>query len=201
MIRLWIDSGAAYPGTYAALGSGMSTVAYPHEVFRRRCAECHTAAKPSYRNVKKDAFYYQFGNREPPQPLLDSIQDIILIRHLAYFQFGESRLYQAFCNLSHPDRSLFLLAPLAKSAGGLELCRQPVFSDTDDADYQSILTAIQTAATELSIKKRFGMPGFVPNQHYIHQMQLFGILPNPLPNAAIPDVYQTDQAYWRSCWQ
>jgi hypothetical protein len=198
-IRLWIESGATYPGTYAALGSGMHPVDLPHEVFRRRCAECHTATEPSYRNVKADAFYYQFGQRRPPQPLLTSIQDIILIRHLAYFQLGESRLYQAYCNLSRPEQSLFLLAPLAKGAGGLGTCGAEVFADVHDADYQAILAAIQSAADRLNESKRFGMKGFVPNRFYIDEMQNYGLLPRPLPPDAEIDVYALEQAYWQSC--
>jgi hypothetical protein len=198
-IRLWIESGATYPGTYAALGSGMHPVDLPHEVFRRRCAECHTATEPSYRNVKADAFYYQFGQRRPPQPLLTSIQDIILIRHLAYFQLGESRLYQAYCNLSRPEQSLFLLAPLAKGAGGLGTCGAEVFADVHDADYQAILAAIQSAADRLNESKRFGMKGFVPNRFYIDEMQNYGLLPRPLPPDAEIDVYELEQAYWQSC--
>ena len=197
-VRLWIESGATYAGTYAALGSGMYPVDLPHDVFRRRCAECHTATKPSYRNVKKDAFYYQFGRRLPPQPLLTSIQDIILIRHLAYFQPGESRLFQAYCNLSRPAQSLFLQAPLRKTAGGLGLCGPAVFTEPADADYQAILAAINRAAGQLAESKRFGLPGFVPNRFYIEEMQNFGILPRPLPPGYTIDVYATDQAYWRS---
>jgi hypothetical protein len=199
VVRLWIESGATYPGTYAALGSGMYTVEFPHDAVRRRCAGCHTAQKPSYRNVKSGAFYYQFGRRDPPQPLLTSIQDIILIRHLAYFQLGESRLYQAYCNLSHPEKSLFLRAPLSKQSGGLEVCGRAVFADTNDADYQSILTAITAAAKQLAEKKRFVMQGFVPNKFYLQEMQNFGILPDPLPADQSIDVYATDQAYWKSC--
>ena len=177
----------------------MYTVELPHEVVRRRCAGCHTAKKPSYRNVKKDAFYYQFGRREPPQPLFTSIQDIILIRHLAYFQPGESRLYQAYCNLSRPEKSLFLRAPLKKKAGGLELCSETVFADTNDADYKAILAAIDAAAGQLAEKKRFRMEGFVPNKFYIGEMQNFGILPRPLPPGYRIDPYATDEAYWKSC--
>ncbi len=200
LVRLWIETGATYPGTYAALGSGMHTVKLPEKVVRRRCAECHTAKKPSYRNVKKGAFYYQFGRREPPQPLFDSIQDIILIRHLAYFQLGESRLYQAHCNLSRPAKSLFLRAPLAKAAGGLELCARAVFANTQDRDYQAIRAAIDAAARQLAEKKRFAMKGFIPNKFYIQEMQNFGILPRPLPPDHKLDVYATDRAYWRSFW-
>jgi hypothetical protein len=199
MLRLWIESGATYPGTYGALGSGMVAVDLPREVMRRRCAGCHTATKLSYRNVKKGAFYFQFGRREPPQPLFDSIQDIILIRHLAYFQPGESRLYQAHCNLSRPEKSLFLRAPLAEQAGGLELCSEPIFAETDDPDYQAIRAPIEAAARQLAQQKRFSMEGFVPNRFYIREMQNFGILPRPLPPDHEIDVYATDRAYWRSC--
>ncbi len=200
LVRLWIESGATYPGTYAALGSGMYAVRFPEPVVRRRCAECHTARKRSYRNVRKGAYYYQFGRRGPPQPLLTSIQDIILIRHLAYYQLGESRLYQAYCNLSRPAKSLFLRAPLAKSAGGLGLCARTVFADTEDKDYQAILKAIEIAADELAKGKRFGMEGFTPNRFYIQEMQNYGILPRPLPPKHALDVYAADQAYWRSLW-
>ena len=199
MIRLWIETGATYPGTYAALGSGIYTVEFPHDVIRRRCAECHTAKKPSYRNVKKDAFYYQFGRREPPQPLLTSMHDIILIRHLAYFEPGESRLYQAYCNLSRPEKSLFLRAPLAKASGGLELCGRAVFRDADDADYQAIRVTIDAAAEQLAEKKRFSMKGFIPNRFYVQEMQNFGILSRRLPPDYRIDCYATDQAYWKSC--
>ena len=57
MLRLWIDSAAAYPGTYAALGTGMiggyeqnkpvaadfdwPTTQAAAKVIDRRCAECH----------------------------------------------------------------------------------------------------------------------------------------------------------------
>jgi len=198
MIRLWIDSGATYSGTYACLGTGMFPVDFPDEIIIQRCARCHKATKESYRNVKKDAFYFQFGKQEPPQPLLERIDDIILIRHLAYFQLGEAPLYQAMCNLDRPAHSVFLRAPLAKAAGGLELCGQPVFKDREDEDYQAILARIEDASRQLHLYKRFDMPGFRPNRYYIRQMQLFGVIPKDLAADGPIDSYATDQAYWRT---
>ena len=64
MLSLWIDSGATYPGTYGALGSGMVTTRFPAKRMRQRCAGCHKAKETSYRNVKPNAFYYQFGRRK-----------------------------------------------------------------------------------------------------------------------------------------
>ncbi|MCU0870987.1 MAG: hypothetical protein MUE50_01450 [Pirellulaceae bacterium] len=197
-IRTWIDSGATYSGTYACLGSGMFPVDFPDEIVVNRCGGCHQATKASYRNVKKDAFYFQFGTQEPPQPLLERIDDIILIRHLAYFQLGEAPLYQALCNLDRPAHSVFLRAPLAKSAGGLERCGPPVFKDTDDQDYREILARIEDASRQLQQQKRFDMPGFRPNRYYLREMQAFGILPNDLAADVPIDPYATDQAYWRT---
>lgn len=196
LVRLWIDSGATYPGTYAALGSGMSPVKFPETTIRRRCAGCHEATEPPYRNVKQGAFFFKFGSREPPQPLLSSIDDIILIRHLAYFRLGEAPLYQALCNLDRPEKSLLLQAPLAHAAGGLELCGEGVFQSTEDADYLEIRAAIEEAARRLARKKRFDMPGFRPNRFYLREMQRFGVLPEDLADDAPVDPYATDQAYW-----
>jgi hypothetical protein len=198
IIRTWIDSGATYSGTYACLGSGMFPVDFPDEIVIRRCAGCHKATKESYRNVKKDAFYFQFGKQEPPQPLLERIDDVILIRHLAYFQLGEAPLYQAMCNLDRPGHSIFLRAPLSKSAGGLQLCGQAVFSDTKDQDYRAILDCIERASRRLQTERRFDMPGFRPNRYYLRQMQLFGILPEKMASDAPIDPYATDRAYWRT---
>lgn len=197
-IRTWIDSGATYSGTYACLGSGMFPVDFPDQIVSDRCAGCHQATKASYRNVKQDAFYFQFGQQEPPQPLLKRIDDIILIRHLAYFQLGEAPLYQALCNLDHPERSLLLRAPLARSAGGLQRCGEPVFKTREDEDYREIRARIEAAAQQLQQHKRFDLPGFRPNRYYIRQMQLFGILPPDLPDDAPVDPYATDRAYWQT---
>ena len=196
VVRLWIESGAVYPGTYAALGSGMYPVRFPEATMMARCAECHKAAKASYRNVKANAFYFQFGSRRPPQPLLQDINDIILIRHLAYFQLEEAPLYQAMCNLDRPEKSIVLTAPLSRDAGGLELCGRPVFENTSDPAYREIHAAIEAAAKQLAEQKRFDMPGFRPNRFYIREMQNFGILPADLPKDASINLYATDQAYW-----
>jgi hypothetical protein len=49
--------------------------------------------------------------------------------------------------------------------------------------------------------KRFGMPGFQPNQHYVRELKRYGVLPPDLDPAKDPiDMYQADRAYWRSFW-
>jgi len=162
MVRLWIDSSATYPGTYASLGCGMYPVNYPGKVLANRCASCHADK----------------NNRGPK------------IAGLAL---------ESSSNLTHPDKSLLLLAPLAKEAGGLGLCGN-VFRDTTDPDYGKLLAAIEASAKRLRTDKRFDMEGFRPNRHYIREMQRFGILPEDLKPTDPIDIYKTDEAYWRSFW-
>ena len=195
MIRYWIESGASYPGTYAAVGTGsvgwyienspfrvdadwpcMKTSA---EVVGRRCAPCHG------------------GERMVPTSPSHDVRGHT--RHLVY-------------NLTRPEKSLMLLAPLAKAAGGYGTCQvaaqakkkdgpvPQVFADANDADYQKLLASVNEAKKWLDEKKRFDMPGFRPGDPYIREMKRYGILPQTLgPNEPV-DPYATDRAYWRSLW-
>jgi len=189
MIRLWIETGAAYPGTYAACGSGMIdvpthmwgtitesgvyrprgqvSVPAPREVLDRRCRGCH-------------------GRTAPLHPQL---------------------LY----NLTRPAKSMVLLAPLAKKAGGYGLCKRKsktkepkgpaLFASTADPDYQAILAFLRKASGALRRTRRFDMSGFRPAGEYIREMKNYGILPAAFDPATGPiDVYKLDQAYWRSLW-
>ncbi|MDR3109935.1 MAG: hypothetical protein LBU65_09670 [Planctomycetaceae bacterium] len=200
IVRLWLEMGAPYPGTYAALGSGMiggyaennldrrdlgwNEVKAAQEVLQTRCASCHVKQK---NNVLPQSPTDEIGG--PPWDALRQ-NDIRrrYSRHLLY-------------NLTNPDKSRQLLAPLAKSAGGYELCGKAVFESKDDVGYKTLLTAIERTKTELDTIKRFDMPGFVPRQQYIREMKRYGILP-PEYDAAKPiDTYSLEQKYWESLWQ
>ncbi len=198
-VRLWIDSSAPYAGTYAALGSGMCPVEFPVETIVRRCGECH-AHKPPKRRIGKHP-YFRFGEPGPAVPLVHTFLDLQQIRaRIGYYKMGNTRPPQSLCNLSRPTKSILLRAPLSKQAGGLGLCKGEVFGSTDDADYRTMLGAIQTARDKLAHEKRFDMPGFRPNDYYLYQMQRYGILPKDLKPSDPVDPYETDRAYWRSFW-
>ena len=168
-VRLWIETGATYPGTYAALGSGMVGERLDKAVLTRRCAPCHKGAK---------------------------------------LRTDENLL----CNLTRPDKSMLLLAPLARRAGGWGWCKPrskakphakaspPVFADTADPDYRTLLANVEHMKRALDRMKRFDMPGFRPNVHYLREMRRYGILPKRLSPAGGVDAYAMDRAYWRSLW-
>jgi len=188
-VRLWIDTGATYAGTYAAYNSADTAVAGAlvnsrdvaigkplGPIIQRRCLTCHgSAANLGQRLIK--------GRVNLPKHCWN--------------------LY----NLSHPEKSMILMASLAKEAGGHEWCKTQdgrpagVFRNAQDPDYQAILTAVQAAKARQEKLGRFDMPGFRPNEHYVRWMKRFGILPESFDLDKDPiNPYETDSAYWRSLW-
>jgi hypothetical protein len=107
----------------------------------------------------------------------------------------------AVFNLTRPEKSSILLAPLAKRAGGWGKCAakagNDVITSTDDPSYRAILAMTRQAAAQLDRVKRFDMPGFLPNDAYIREMKRFGVLPE---KHGVIDVYEIDRAYWKSLW-
>ncbi|HOD82507.1 MAG: translocation protein TolB [Planctomycetes bacterium ADurb.Bin126] len=212
-VRLWIDSGAAYPGTYAALGCGMiggnehnkpdlSSRDWPAvktgaEAAYRRCAPCHDHKGPrgmAYHFV--DHYYASWKQQSQAVRHAPS-------RHIMF-------------NLTRPDKSLMVLAPLARSAGGYGLCQAApgtppqaaksvvpgggVFANTNDADYRKILAMIQAGKDHLDKIKRFDMPGFRPRDAWVREMKKYRILPKDLPADAPIDYYAAERKYWQSLW-
>jgi hypothetical protein len=110
-------------------------------------------------------------------------------------------------NLSRPEKSLMLLAPLAESAGGLALCRDKegkpaaVFADLSDPDYRKLLAMVAAGKENLDRIKRFDMPGFLPKPEYLREMKRYGILPPDQPLDAPVDPYALDRAYWESLYR
>jgi hypothetical protein len=170
-IRLWIETSATYPGTYASLGCGTYPVELPKGAMAQRCGQCH-----------QDEVKDRRGN---------GITTMVI-------NGAWGRQLEPYANLSRPEKSCILRAPLAKEAGGLALCKETTFKDTRDPLYQEMLAAIRDAHDRLMAGKRFDMPGFRPNEHYIREMQRFGFLPKDLgPNDPV-NIYATDRAYWDS---
>jgi len=163
MVILWIETAGAYPGTYAALGSGMVRVSgnIPKEV-AARCAKCHKGGR-----------------------------------------FSSDYAF----NLSDPEKSLVLTMPLngmirkvKKKGKTVDECVK-VFKDTRDPGYQAILATVRREKEKLDRIKRFDMPGFRPNVHYLREMKVYGVLPANFDIEKDPaDPYELDRKYWESHW-
>jgi len=73
---------------------------------------------------------------------------------------GNYRLQRKeWLRISHPELNNFMLAPLAKTAGGAQACKKAVFQSKDDPDYQAILKTFEPLHKMLKQKPRMDMPG------------------------------------------
>ena len=192
-VRLWIETSAAFSGTYAVNRHAETAVAGYIREYRPKLAALKKPAGPIIGNrclsCHGDSTIAPFRNHRE--------------KGCVYL----TRDFQMLFNLSHPEKSTILLAPLAKKAGGYEWCKGKdgksiaVFRDTKDPDYQTLLQAIQTAKLQQEKLGRIDGPGFRPNEHYVYWMKRFGLLPESFDLAKDPiNVYETDEAYWRSLW-
>ncbi len=69
---------------------------------------------------------------------------------------------QFWTRITHPEMNNFLLAPLAKSAGGSGACGRPIFQSINDPDYQSILKTFEAVTEALRERPRMDMAGGKP---------------------------------------
>ena len=173
-IYTWIDGNVPYYGTYEyntnenirgmrdrwvgpAVTNGASNwlerdVA---PVFRDRCYDCHA------REIEVARFG---GLRKVDVVTSDVWTDRAFMSH----NFPGSQPLTALIgpeyriNLTHPKWSQLLIAPLAKEAGGLGLCRSKkgkpyIFRDTSDKDYQRMLRGIEKGNKQLDKSPRIDM--------------------------------------------
>jgi hypothetical protein len=192
-IRLWIESGAPYPGTYAALGTGMVPVKIDLEVGVRRCSSCH---RPKDLKRPLTAF-------KTPEDLLVNLTDParspILLAPLA-MKAGGWGLCKGELRVplrTGPRDPYALGEPDAAAPATVST----IFQSADDPDYRKLLAGIEKSKKELDRITRFDKPDFRPNRHYVREMKRYGILPADADaEKQHIDVYATDQAYWRSFW-
>lgn len=67
-----------------------------------------------------------------------------------------------YLRVEQPEKNAFMLAPLAKEAGGTEACGRPVFESTADPDYQALLAVFQPIQELLARRPRLDMHGEPP---------------------------------------
>ncbi|MDP6523480.1 MAG: hypothetical protein QGH15_04590 [Kiritimatiellia bacterium] len=168
ILRLWIETSATFISTYAALDTTDYRVRLPRKTLANKCGACHRGLLPGTEDIG-----------------VNVQESIPVTLGLAI-------------NLSQPEKSLLLTAPLAKQAGGKGLCKNVLWSSKSDPLYQNLLMAIREASELQKTRKRWYMPGFRPSIHYIREMQRYGILPADLKPETPIDVPATDREYWDS---
>ncbi len=157
-LATWVDLNAPYYGTYAITryranyGRCVVTDARPlWQALGDQCFKCHN--QPSAPPGVPEGGFARFGKHKGRR-----------------FDWSAPGAYDTsnavLINLSHPEESRLLRAPLAKEAGGLGLHPDPPFKSTSDPAYLAALAVIRSWADELRRRPREDMPGSVPCPEY-----------------------------------
>lgn len=151
-VFLWIDSNVPFYGHCRQRSPTLladQARSDLSDVHKRRCAGCHGNDNPDTKSgLNEHHTTVHVGSYRPGQ--WGIARSGMRVRHL---------------NLSNPGHSAALRAPLTKRAGGWGLCQgddnKPVFSNTNDPDYQKMLSALkrvqhrdEPGVKELLVKKQ-----------------------------------------------
>ena len=199
-VWLWIESAAPYAGSYAGLrneaemglsGASLGALAQNGDVIGRRCLQCH--GKGDLPTVPYGAPAWP-DTRGITRPVARHERLVIENDPLARYSL------HATVNLSRPEKSTLLLAPLAEEAGGWGTCGE-VFVSADDRDYQVLLHALRAAKEARDAIPRYATPDWRPNGQYIREMKRYGVLSAAHDPTTTPiDPFEMDETYWRSLW-
>jgi hypothetical protein len=196
---LWIESGAPYAGTYAALrneatqrrahAAGATTLGGAMETLARRCLGCHPWG--SDRAIPHDEGKRRQERINSGHPTAE--HERIVLAGDPLTRFGAPVLI----NLSRPHLSPLVLGPLSREAGGFGSCGE-VFRDRIDPDCRRLVEAIEAAKTKIDAEPRFSTPGFRPNAQYLRELKRYGVLPASFdPARDAIDAFRADQDYWK----
>ncbi len=101
----------------------------------------------------------QLGSRRMlPENLDATLSEVASRRCVQCHQAGIPRKF--YTRAMNPQNNNFLLAPLAKDAGGTQQCGKAIFPSADDPDYQKILRTFDPIHALLKERPRADMPEF-----------------------------------------
>jgi mono/diheme cytochrome c family protein len=196
-ILRWADAGTTFAGTYAALDSA-SARKNQIRLRAKRDEAYNRACKPAVEALARrcDACHQPKGKPRP-----------------GGWVTGEIRQVGHRFNVTRPEKSLLLLAPLSKKAGGLQICKRtddspqgaghpPIFADKSDPDYRALESFVGLVAKQYD-RKRWFDPGHVPTDWYLREMKRFDVLPadyDPTSPEAW-DGYEIDRRYFNMLYR
>jgi cytochrome c2 len=188
MLRLkrWADAGTTFAGTYAALNS----------VIRSKRIQVRGKELNKVFSERCDSCHQISGGRGAHRR----------------WPAGEIQYVGHVYNVTRPEKSLLLQAPLAKEAGGLGLCRRrddsaegapqgPIFADTDDPGYQALHGFVKGVVGQFG-QPRWFQEGHMPARWYIREMKRFGALPEDYdPMNPTLSGYEIDERYFNILYE
>jgi hypothetical protein len=100
------------------------------------------------------------SRRMMPLELEATLKDVASRRCVRCHEQGIPQKF--YTRVENPQHNSFLLAPLAKQAGGTQRCGEPVFQSTEDPDYQRILKTFDPIHRLLRERPRADMLTYTP---------------------------------------
>jgi hypothetical protein len=128
------------------------------EASRRRIMAWIDLNVPYYPNSRVSYADTMGCRRLFPTGLDAALKQVAEARCSACHPGGVPRTF--YIRVEKPELNSFLLAPLAKSAGGTEACGRAVFASTADPDYRALLKTFEPIADRLRASPRDDMAGW-----------------------------------------
>ncbi len=183
MLRLWIETGMWRHGTHAAMALARRT--------RYSTTDDPRGRKQGYPLMDAALFERRCDSCHEPRK-------------------SEKRVWRKTLddenvNLSTPQHSLLLMAPLADKAGGLGWCRDEetvekgrgeVFASKTDPDYVALLEEIRELREACYPRGFHFEPGYRAGPVYLREMKRYGVLPADFDPRTPIDPWKIDQDYY-----
>jgi len=112
-----------------------------------------------YYGTSETAYPDMQGCRRLYPKQLDTVLADVAKRRCATCHKGGKFPRRVWTRITEPELNPFLVAPLAKSAGGSGKCGKAVFESKDDPDYKAIIKTFEPIRQMLKINPRMDMPG------------------------------------------
>ncbi|MFW6164168.1 MAG: hypothetical protein ACODAJ_15480, partial [Planctomycetota bacterium] len=116
-----------------------------------------------YYGTSETAYPQARGCRRLYPKNLDKVLADVAKRRCADCHKGGKIPRRVWTRITDPHLNPFLLAPLAKSAGGSGKCGKLVFADKSDPDYQALLATFAPILKQLQQTPRMDMAGAKPS--------------------------------------
>ncbi len=118
-----------------------------------------------YYSSSETAYPEMVGCRRIYPDKLDAVLSDVAARRCAHCHEGGRIPRREWTRITEPHLNNFLLAPLAKSAGGTQKCGEAVFKGKDDPDYRAMLATFDPVLEMLRKRPRMDMPGGRPAEN------------------------------------
>jgi hypothetical protein len=115
-----------------------------------------------YYGTSETAYPERIGCRQIYPEGLDRVLSDVAARRCAACHVEGKIPRREWTRITEPELNPFLVAPLAREAGGSQRCGTAVFPNREDPDYQAILSTFAPVERLLRERPRMDMPGAKP---------------------------------------